>query len=172
MAINQDPHIHQMVMCANIFVRRDGRYLLLRRSEQKKFLPSIVHPIGGKLDTDENPYLGVQRELMEEAGLQAKNLRLKAVLLEIKPHPGHMPHNWMIFYFTGDYASGELNSTDEGKHVWLTPDEIIKQKLFPSLREIITYILNPDDGPVFATFAWDQHGAIVQKTKRIDACAR
>lgn len=50
MPINQEPNIHKLVICANIFVRKDGKYLLLKRSPKKKFAPGVVHPFGGKLD--------------------------------------------------------------------------------------------------------------------------
>lgn len=85
MAINTDPHIHSLVMCANVFVRKDGKYLLLKRSPMKKFAPNVVHPIGGKIDPDENPLLGAERELFEEAGVHVKNVRLEAVILELMP---------------------------------------------------------------------------------------
>ena len=81
MSINQEPHIHNFVVCANIFVKKDGKYLLLKRSPHKKFAPNFIHPIGGKIDADENPYLGVLRELKEEAGIIVKKVRLEAVIL-------------------------------------------------------------------------------------------
>ncbi|MDP3769879.1 MAG: NUDIX hydrolase, partial [bacterium] len=70
MAINTKPHVHNLVVCANIFVRKDGKYLLLKRSPEKKYAPSVIHPIGGKVDPNENPYTGAQRELFEEAGIK------------------------------------------------------------------------------------------------------
>ena len=64
MAINNAPHIHNLVICANIFVRKDGKYLLLKRSPLKKYAPNVIHPIGGKVDQGENPYTSAQRELL------------------------------------------------------------------------------------------------------------
>ena len=77
MPINTDPHIHNLVLCANIFVRKDGKYLVMKRSPSKKYLPNAVHPIGGKLDPHEDPYIGAQRELLEEAGIIVKNMRVE-----------------------------------------------------------------------------------------------
>lgn len=160
MRVNQLPPIHQLVVCANTFVLRAGHYLLLRRSVQKTFAPGVVHPIGGKLELNENPLRGAQRELCEEAGVEGKNFRLRAVLLELKPHPEHMPHNWLIFHFVADYDRGEFKPTEEGEFIWLTPEEVGEQQLFPSVREVIHHILNPNVGPVFATFAYDRQGKI------------
>jgi 8-oxo-dGTP pyrophosphatase MutT (NUDIX family) len=170
MAINQKPDIHEFVVCANIFVKKDGQYLLLKRSPQKRFAPNVIHPIGGKADLGENPFLAAQRELLEEVGIKVKNMRLEAVLLEIIPHKD-LPYNWLIFHFSGDYDSGELLATEEGEFVWFKPEEIISQPLFPSVREVIARIINPSDGTVFATFEYDEKENLIQQTSKIDWCA-
>jgi len=167
--LNSDPYIHENVICANIFIRKDGKYLMLKRSPLKKFAPNVVHPVGGKLDPDENPYSGAQREVLEEVGIKVRNMRLEAVLLEIKPVQ-EMSNNWLIFHFSADYASGEIKNTEEGKLVYLRDEEILKQELFPSVRQIIKKILNPKDGTIFATFIFDKNGDITESKNVIDAC--
>ena len=169
MFVNQKPFIHQLVMCVNIFVRKDGKYLMLRRSSKKNYASKVIHPIGGKIEHNESPFLAAQREVLEEAGIRIKNIRLKAVVLEIKPYKT-TKGNWLIFHFSADYDSGKIVETKEGKLVFLDPEEIFNQKLFPSMREIIDHILNPKDGIIFAAFEHDQKGDIVQKTKKIDIC--
>lgn len=157
-------------MCANVFVRKDGKYLLIKRSSQKQFAPDVIHPIGGKIDANENPYLAAKREVFEEAGITVKNMRLEAIILEIAPHKTVMIHNWFIFHFSADYESGKIKTTDEGELVLLTKNDVIKAKLFPSVREIIGHILNPDAATVFATFEYDSKGNIIETTKIIDLC--
>lgn len=169
MAINTAPHIHNLVICANIFVRKDGKYLLLKRSPLKKYAPNFIHPIGGKVDPNENPYTGAQRELLEEAGIRVKNMRLEAVIMEIKPVKGE-DENWLIFHFSADYDSGELLTTEEGEFVFLDPADIPTQNLFPSVKPIIDNILNPQDGTVFFTVAYDEEGKVVKATQSIDLC--
>ena len=90
MPINQEAFIHQNIICANIFVRKGDKYLVLRRWKKKKFAAGVVHPIGGKVDQGENPYLAAKREVLEEAGIEVKNMRLEAVILEINP-PDALP---------------------------------------------------------------------------------
>lgn len=170
MAINTAPHIHNLVICANIFVRKDGKYLLLKRSLQKKYAPNVIHPIGGKVDPNENPYIGAQRELLEEAGIKVKNMRLEAIIMEIKPVKGE-DKNWLIFHFSADYELGELITTEEGEFVYFDSDEILKQDLFPSVRPIIQHILNPKDGTVFFTLEYDSEGNVVEQTKNINLCS-
>ena len=169
MAINTKPHIHNLVVCANIFVRKDGKYLLLKRSPLKKYAPNVIHPIGGKVDPNENPFTAAQRELLEEAGIKVKNMRLEAVILEIQPVKGE-EENWLIFHFSADYESGELLKTEEGEFIFLDEKDIEKQDLFPSVRPIINHILNPKDGTVFFTLEYDDEGKVVKETQKINLC--
>lgn len=170
MSINQNPHIHEIVICANIFVRKDGKYLMLRRSPLKKYAPGVVHPVGGKVDPNEDPFSAAQRELWEEAGIFVKDMKLEAVLTEITPHEGE-PYNWVIFHFSADYASGEVKQTEEGELIWLTAEEILQQKLFPSLRTVIKNILDPNDGTVFARLEYKDFKEINDDTKIINKCS-
>ncbi|MDD5032335.1 MAG: NUDIX domain-containing protein [Patescibacteria group bacterium] len=169
MAINTVPHIHNLVICANVFVRKDGKYLLLKRSPHKRYAPNFIHPIGGKIDRDENPYTGAERELLEEAGIKVKNMRLEAVIMEIKPVKGE-EENWLIFHFSADYDFGKILTTEEGEFIFLSREEILAQDLFPSLKPIIGHILNPKDGTVFFKVTYDDKGKVVETTKNIDLC--
>ncbi|HEY4518233.1 MAG TPA: NUDIX domain-containing protein [Candidatus Paceibacterota bacterium] len=169
MPINTAPHVHNLVICANIFVRKDGKYLLLKRSPNKKYAPNVIHPIGGKVDQGENPYTAAKRELLEEAGIKVKNMRLEAVNMEIKPVKGE-DENWLIFHFSGDYESGELLTTEEGEFVFIDPKDVPNQDLFPSVKPIIDHILNPSDGTVFFTVVYDDEGKVVKASENIDLC--
>lgn len=169
MPINTDQSVHNLVVCANVFVRKDGKYLLIKRSPLKTHLPGLVHAIGGKVELNENPYLAAKREVLEEAGIEVDNLRLEAVVMELAPHPGS-DINWLIFHFSGDYSSGEVIQTEEGELVYMTAEELKEQKLYSSLERIIDRLLNPDHGTVFATFTYDGKGNIIDSANHIDGC--
>ncbi|MFZ1020086.1 MAG: hypothetical protein WAN61_03845, partial [Minisyncoccia bacterium] len=68
------------------------------------------------------------------------------------------------------YESGEIIKTEEGEFVYLDANEVLKQDLFPSIRPIIQHILNPKDGTVFFTIAYDNDGKVIEKTKSINLC--
>lgn len=148
--MNTKPQIHNLVICANVFIRMNGKYLLMKRSKNKKHAPGYIHPFGGKIDLNENPYIGAVREIKEEVGIDIENLKLEAVILEIQPDKAK-PENWLIFYFSADYKSGEIIHTEEGKAVYLNEKEIKSSNLLPSVKQVIKNILNPDDGTVFVS---------------------
>lgn len=171
MPINTDPHIHKLVMCANVFIRKDGKWLMLKRSEQKRFSPGYLHTVGGKIDLDEVPFTAAVREVKEEAGIAIKNMRLEAVTFEIAPIKENQDENWLGFYFSADYDSGEIVQTEEGELVLIDEADIPKQKLIPSIRAIIHHILNPKDGTVFLKMRFDENGEVIEMENIVSICA-
>jgi 8-oxo-dGTP diphosphatase len=172
MAINSTENTHDIVISANMFVRRDGKYLVIRRSTLKKTLPNHVHSIGGKADLDEEPMHAAIRELYEEAGLRVKDIRCEAVVTEVWPkdHTSPYPTNWQIFYFSGEYTDGEITQTEEGELIWLTQEELMREKIFPSVKKILPYILDNYNGTVFARFRYTSDMEIVDEN--ILRCSR
>jgi 8-oxo-dGTP diphosphatase len=170
MAITTEPDIHELVICANVFIRRDGKYLVLRRSPLKRFAPDVVHPVGGKVDLGEDPFTSAMREVLEETGLTVKNVKLEAVINELAPPPDHT-NNWLIFHFSADYAGGEQATTDEGELVWLTAEQIKQEKLFQSVVPLIDKILDPAVGTVFATFKYNDQDEIGEDGQVVNICA-
>ena len=138
---------------ANVFIRKDGKYLMMKRSDKKKYAPGRIQAFGGKVDQDENPYAAAIREVKEEAGIEIQNLKLEAVVLELQ-HEKELPVNWLVFYFSADYKSGEVKVNEEGELKYLSAEELKKAYLFPSVKSIIDNILNPADGTVFTTNAY------------------
>ncbi|WP_211191974.1 NUDIX domain-containing protein [Actinoplanes sp. TBRC 11911] len=151
--------VHHQIICANVFIRRGGRLLVLRRSPTRRYAANVVHPVGGKVEPDENPFAAAAREVKEETGLKVTNMRLEAVLLDLAPVPGE-PHNWLIYHFSADWAAGEPHETDEGELVWMSPAEFVQQPLHPSLQGIAEHILDPRKGTLFVTHTYNADGGI------------
>jgi 8-oxo-dGTP diphosphatase len=169
MAVNTDLNYHSIVMCTNIIARKDDTFLFLKRSPLKKIAPNILHPVGGKIDNDEDPYTAAQRELFEETGLTIDNIKLEAIVTEVHP-PDGIKYNctWLVFYFSGDYTSGTLTPNEEGEFLWVTKEELDKNNMFPSVGVIIDDLLNPHVGTLFARFLYDKESNII--SKQINHC--
>lgn len=163
--MNQKPEISSMLICANVFIRKDGKYLLMKRSANKKYAPNKIHPFGGKMDKGENPFVGAAREVKEEVGVEIENLKLEAIVLELSPDK-NLEANWMVFYFSADYKSGEVIINEEGKAIYLTADEVKKADLFPSVKTIIDNILDVNDGVVFTTNSYEEFESGMKELSR------
>jgi len=147
--------IHEIVICANIFIRKDGKYLLLKRADDKSFAPWFVHPFGWRVEQDENPFEAAEREIQEEVWITVKNIKLEAVITELQPNKDKK-ENRMIFHFSADYDSGEIKEIDlkDGSAIYLEKDKIWSQKLFPSVKAIIDDLLDEGKETVFTTMSY------------------
>lgn len=104
-------------------VVRDGRFLIMRRSLDEKKFPGRWTVPGGKLSTDD--YTGfpkdtphywynvleraLKREVMEEAGIEIKNIRYVTSLASAEP--GKDPS--LVVSCLADYVAGEVRASDE-----------------------------------------------------------
>lgn len=171
MAVNSEINTHTIVMSANFIVKKDDKYLLLKRSPLKHVAPNVFHPPGGKIDSAEDPLKAAQRELLEESGLTAKNISFDAIVTDIHPKENTTyKSNWLIFYFSGDYESGEVQKTDEGEFIWLTMEELLSQPMFPSFKAIVKNIFNPQIATTFARFEYDIQGNLL--SQEITVCQK
>ena len=66
---------------AAIIKNKDGRYLLHLRDDKTKSMPNQWCLVGGSVDTNEDPYDAICREVLEELGQPLLNVRF---LKEIK----------------------------------------------------------------------------------------
>ena len=61
-------------LAAKGFIVENGRLLILKRSDYTKQMPGIWELPGGRLELGEDPFLGLQREVKEETGLEIETI--------------------------------------------------------------------------------------------------
>ncbi|MFO0703603.1 MAG: hypothetical protein U0525_02670 [Patescibacteria group bacterium] len=81
--------------------------------------------------------------------------------MEIKPVSDE-PYNWLIYHFVADYLSGELTGNDEGEFLWMSKEEIINKKLFPSLKIVIDNVLDDGSKISYSTNYYDELENIIK----------
>lgn len=104
------------------YIEQNGAYLMLHRVKKKN---DINHDkwigIGGKFEYGESPYECIRREIMEEVGVYAKNLRYRGLVTFVADvcDPEYM------HLFTADGYDGTLKEDcDEGNLEWVKKEKI------------------------------------------------
>ncbi len=156
-----------MISCANLLVKHELEYIVLKRSAKKQFAPNLVVPFGGKISRGESPFEASIRELKEESGLTAKNIKLAAIVTEVHNDP-EMKGDWLVYYFVGDFDKGELNQNPEGTSLKLTKKELMKQELFPTFQILLPYLMKKELRPIVARVSFDKNRKITSYS--LDIC--
>jgi 8-oxo-dGTP diphosphatase len=101
------------VSVAGVVVRDDGRVLVIRRDDNGHW-----EAPGGILELDESFEAGVQREVLEETGLEVVVERLTGVYK-------NLTHGIVALVYRCRLAGGEPRATEEAREIrWMTKEEI------------------------------------------------
>ncbi|MCV7356364.1 NUDIX hydrolase [Mycolicibacterium fluoranthenivorans] len=101
------------VSVAGIVVRDDGRVLVIKRDDNGHW-----EAPGGVLELDESFEAGVQREVLEETGLEVAVERLTGVYK-------NLTHGIVALVYRCRPAAGEPHATDEAREIrWMTKEEV------------------------------------------------
>ena len=129
---------------ATAIVIKDGKYLITRRSLAEEKFPGMWTVPGGNLDEEDYSMIKpnadgvwynmmehvVQREVKEEVNLTIKNIRY---LLSITYKKSKGPALCLSYF--ADYASGEVQISDDLDYAWVTIDEAKNYALIAGIHE-------------------------------------
>jgi len=137
--------LHRITSTA--IIRKDGKYLIVRRSLSKKVWPGKWTVPGGGLEVDdyintpsfENQWynaleISLKREIQEEVGLETDNFKYLTNLTFIRPD--NIPV--ITFSFYCDWRSGEVKLNEESvDYKWISADEAKISDLIPGIDDEI-----------------------------------
>jgi len=147
----ENKYLHEVAITAIIV--KDGKFLITRRSPNKKRFPGKWTVPGGKLET--NDYLALpkdtefywynvlertlSREVMEEVGLEIKNVEYLTSLATV--HDDGSPS--LVISCIADHVSGEVKLQEEesDKYEWV---DLEKAKNFDLLDGIYEELIMAD----------------------------
>ncbi len=147
-----DPNKAHYVAATAIIVK-DGKYLIVKRSEKEKAFPGLWTVPGGKLelndyskkpkDTEDCWYNIfenlIKREVMEETKLNVKNIKYLTSLSFIRPD--NVPT--IVVSFFADHDSGEVDLNNElVDHAWVDLKEAKKFELIGGIYEELEMLDN------------------------------
>jgi ADP-ribose pyrophosphatase YjhB (NUDIX family) len=136
----------EKTVVTGILVRNlEGKVLLVKKPEGVGTYAETYLTPGGGVKTGESADEAVQRELYEETGVKAANIRRVLFDDDVTENwKGEKTHYIMLLY-TGDYVSGDLKPTesdDDNLEVikWFSPSELVGIPLSPPLQKLIAVI--------------------------------
>ena len=111
---------YQVVPRTLIFIEKEDKLLMLSKTKKDSFGYGKINGVGGHIEQGEEPFESARREIMEEAGIEVKELEMAAVIfIDINATPGIL-----VFVFKAAYAGGELRNSEEGLLQWMTREQI------------------------------------------------
>lgn len=143
------------------FVTNGDDVLLMKRAVHKRVFPNRYNGIGGHIERDEDPLTGALREITEETGLTARDVRLRAVHnIDAGENTGIV-----LFVFTAVSDVREVVANSEGTLHWIPRSEILNLDLVEDLPFILPRILamGTDDAPLFVHTGYDANDHIVMR---------
>lgn len=108
------------LVAVNAFLLKDNKFLLLKRNDP----PLIWGPPGGKLEINEDPILGLKREVKEETNLEID------VNMPVTTWFGDF-NNKKIFavdYLCYYQSGGVKLSAEHNSHKWLSLQELVENE--------------------------------------------
>jgi len=112
-------------------IEKDGKLLIIKRSENAKVYPGHWDLPGGKLEHGETPKEGLEREVKEETNLEIKIGELIFSYLETKKHASY------VVVYACELLSDEIKlSKEHSEYKWATKEEILKLLVEPYLAKL------------------------------------
>lgn len=149
---------YQVVPRTLIFLQRGDQVLLLRGAPHKRLWANRYNGLGGHVERGEDILSAARRELREEAGVEASNLRLSGILIvDAEPDTGVA-----VFILTGELAEGEPRPSSEGELEWLPVTGLADLPLVEDLHVLLPRALaqRPGEPPFFARSYYDEQGQL------------
>ena len=139
-------------LLSGAFLIKDGHFLMMKRSETRKFYPGVWGAVGGHVEPHEinEPRAACLREIYEETGLtkdDLKSLDLRYITLRRQGGEIRLLYTYIGIAKTYTYA----DRTDEGTLHWIRREDVLDRELsFAHRRVLEHYIQYGDERRVMA----------------------
>lgn len=144
------------VLC---FVTHGADVLLLKGAPTKKIWANRYNGLGGHLERGEGAAAAAEREILEEAGLPVRDLRLRGVVVI---HTGEAD-GIGLYVYTATALSRAFTPSPEGALEWVPADRIRERDLVEDLPTLLPRVLamRPADPPFSASYTYDERDQLV-----------
>lgn len=127
-----------MKLVQKAIIQKDDKYLILLRSPDAKAFPEHWDFPGGKLEPNEEPFSGIEREVVEETNLKIKAIDIIGVYeMELNKQEEKIPLRFTIY--STKILSGEIKLSQEHlEFKWATKEEILQMRIEPYMKLYFT----------------------------------
>lgn len=157
---------YKTVLTVNALIWCDGKFLMLKRADDKKIDPGLYGGIGGKVEPHESFYDALHREIEEETGIkELGGIRLYSVTQH--PFP---PTNaeWVNLYFIVKIAKQvKVEPMKEGTFHWIDPKEIDNYPTPTDTKEYIKILNDNPEAFILGFFDHNDKGDLTEKSIKI-----
>ena len=125
----------QQIATGGLIVRKDGKFLIVRRSLKDDFLPGYWELPGGGSDYGETPQQALQREIQEECAL---DITIRQPLTTCQYFMEETQRIEIIFFCTLNDEAQELQLSDEhDTSAWVSTEELEKYKMDDFMAKVV-----------------------------------
>jgi len=145
---------------AMAFLSRDGEYLLMKRSPDKKISPGVWSGVGGKLERWElnDPRAACLREVEEETGIPSAHIFGLALRYVIIRRSRDTIRQTYIYF--GETDMDPTIATGEGELHWVPVGALLDRAYTQTFAHMLQHFVErPDAGRVIVGVAGNEGGA-------------
>jgi len=157
--VQKDTGRYTVVPRVLTFVFSGQDVLLLKGAPTKRLWANRYNGIGGHVEAAEDVYAAARREVAEETGLQAQDLRLRGV---VHIDAGGVS-GILMFVFSARTARRQTRPSEEGTLEWVPLEHLQERDLVEDIPILVRRIAAmPDDAPPFFARYWYDAGDKLQ----------
>ncbi len=134
-----------MINSSLIYIKKDGKYLMLHRVKKKN---DLNHDkwlgIGGKFEERESPEDCARRECFEETGLTLGKMNYRGIITFVYGDITEFMH-----LFTSEDFTGKIKNCDEGRLEWVDIKEVYNLPIWEG-DKIFLKLIEDDNQPFFS----------------------
>lgn len=128
------PDAARMIPSTLVYVRRDGRTLMLRKARGHQ--RGKWNGLGGKAEPGEMPEACAIREVREESGLEIEELAYRGMIV-FPRFDG--TNDWYVWIYLAR-ATGDPSAGDEGELAWIPDGDLSRLELHEGDRVFLPWL--------------------------------
>ncbi len=150
-------HVIPRTLC---FVTHGEEVLLLLGGAKKRLWAGRYNGLGGHVEPGEDICTSARREVREEAGLEAHDVRLRCV---VHADAGDPAAGILFFVFTAAADEKRVVPSEEGALEWWPVSALPVDRMVEDLPVLLPKVLamGPADPPLFAAYSYDEEDRLV-----------